>query len=176
MRHILPVTFICAIALIASAQQTDHSQHAKEAKSEKHYEDVNKRGEAHEGMGFSQTATTHHFFLTNDGGVIQVTANDSADKQSIAMVQRHFQHIGMAFADGNFEIPHFVHDTSVPGVQTMKRLKDQITYTPENLENGARLKIETKSAEALQAIHRFLRFQIADHRTGDSGKVQEASK
>lgn len=25
---------------------------------------------------------------------------------------------------------------------------------------------------AIEAVHRFLRFQIEDHRTGDSGKVE----
>jgi len=35
---------------------------------------MNERGE--KGMGFSQSATTHHFLLKPDGGVIQVETND----------------------------------------------------------------------------------------------------
>jgi hypothetical protein len=38
--------------------------------------DLNHRGE--QGMGFSQAATTHHFLLKSDGGVIQVEVNDSS--------------------------------------------------------------------------------------------------
>src|SRR4051794_31968121 len=30
-------------------------------------------------MGFSQTATTHHFLIMKDGGAIQVEANDTKD-------------------------------------------------------------------------------------------------
>jgi hypothetical protein len=30
----------------------------------------------------------------------------------------------------------------------------------------------TKDRKALAAIHEFLRFQIADHRTGDPGKIE----
>ena len=173
------LSFIGLVALQMNAQKDQHSMQGKngeQAKSEEHHEGVNERGAVDAGMGLSQTATTRHFILTANGGVIQVTANDAADKQSIEQVKMHFQHIGQAFANGDFAVPHFVHETSVPGVKTMKRPKKQISYIPENLDNGARLKIETKSPEALRAIHEFLRFQIADHRTGDSGKVETSSK
>jgi len=152
------------------AQHTTASSHGKE-----HYDGVAQRGAAHEGMGFSQSATTHHFLLTENGGIIQVTVNDAADKDSIAEVQQHFEHIGMAFAKGDFSIPHFVHDQTVPGVRVMKQQKAKISYTAEKMGNGARLRIETTSPEALKAIHDFLRFQIADHRTGDPGTVDVSS-
>ena len=173
------------VALVTSATAQDmkdcpmHAQHMKEAQasqSKEHYEGVDKRGEAREGMGFSQAETTHHFLLTENGGIIQVTANDPADKESIGQVQQHFEHIRMSFSKGDFSIPHFVHDQTPAGVKVMQQQKAKITYTTEKLENGARLKIETKSPEALAAIHEFLRFQIADHRTGDPGTVQLSSK
>ena len=67
----------------------------------------------------------------------------------------------------------FIHSTVPPGVEDMKRLKSKITYEPENSENGAQLRITTHDAEALAAIHDFLRFQIRDHQTGDSLEVQK---
>ena len=142
-----------------------HEQHMKQSQSR--YDDVKQRGEAHEGMGFSQTETTHHFILTNSGGVIQVTANDPKDEKSIAQIQEHLIHIADMFSKGDFSIPHFVHDQTPPGVKTMQQLKKQIQYTSETLPDGARVKIETKSAQAIAAIHDFLRFQIEDHQTGD---------
>jgi hypothetical protein len=174
--------FVCAaIATIGAAAQDMKdcpmpAQHMKEAQSKQHYEGVDKRGAAHEGMGFSQSATTHHFLLTENGGIIQVTANDPVDKDSIAEVQQHFEHIRMSFAKGDFSIPHFVHDQTVPGVKVMQQQKASIRYTAEKIDNGARLRMETKSPEALAAIHEFLRFQIADHRTGDPGTVEVSSK
>lgn len=132
-----------------------------------HHEAVNKRGESSQGMGFSQTETTHHFLLTEDGGIIQVTANNPEDKQSIQQVQQHFAKIAQLFAKGDFNIPHFVHDQTPPGVPTMQRLKSEIRYSNENLPDGVQLKIETSSDEARKAIHDFLRFQIEDHQTGD---------
>jgi hypothetical protein len=134
---------------------------------------VLQRGESHEGMGFSQTTTTHHFFLTKTGGIIQVTANDSKNKDQIATVQMHLEHVTGMFKEGNFSVPHFVHDTNPPGVATMKRLRASIRYTNESLPTGGRIRIETESAEAVAAIHDFLRFQIKDHGTGDSLRATE---
>jgi hypothetical protein len=128
---------------------------------------VVQRGESHDGMGFSQTTTTHHFYLTRTGGTIQVTAKDPKNTEQIAMVQMHLKHIVGRFSAGDFSIPHFVHDTNPPGADTMRRLRSSIRYTSEALENGGSIKIETDSPEALAAIHDFLRFQIKDHETGD---------
>jgi hypothetical protein len=143
------------------------AQSADKKADHQHYADVQKRGEAHQGMGFSQSETTHHFILTSTGGIIQVTANDPNDRASIEQVQMHFRHIAKLFADGNFDIPHFVHDQTPPGVATMQKLKSKITFTNETLDNGAKLVITTRSPQALTAVHDFLRFQIKDHQTGD---------
>lgn len=128
---------------------------------------VTDRGASHEGMGFSQTTTAHHFFLTPTGGIIQVTAKDPKNVDQIATVQMHLKHIAGMFSDGDFSIPHFVHDTNPPGAATMKRLRSSIRYTSETTDTGGRIRIETDSPEALAAVHDFLRFQIKDHGTGD---------
>ena len=72
---------------------------------------MNERGE--HAMGFSETATTHHFFLKPDGGVIQVEANDPKDTTSRDNIRMHLGHIARAFQNGDFDIPMFVHDTLV---------------------------------------------------------------
>jgi hypothetical protein len=131
------------------------------------------RGTSYEGMGFSQTTTAHHFFLTRTGGVIQVTAKDPKNADQIATVQMHLKHIAGMFREGDFSIPHFVHDTNPPGAATMKRLRASIRYTSETMDNGGRIRIDTDSAEALAAIHDFLRFQIKDHETGDPMTVSD---
>src|SRR5258706_15964234 len=68
---------------------------------------MNERGD--QGMGFSQAKTTHHFYLTRTGGSIQVEA-DPTDTVSRDQIRQHFRHIAIMFAEGNFEIPMFVHD------------------------------------------------------------------
>ena len=50
----------------------------------------------------------------------------------------------------------------------MSQLKSDISYAAENLPAGGRIIIATTSLEARNAIHEFLRFQIQEHKTGDS--------
>lgn len=126
---------------------------------------MNERGE--KGMGFSQTATTHHFYLNESGGIIQVEANKSTDADSRDNIRMHLGHIVRAFQEGDFDIPMFVHDTVPPGVAEMKRLRRRIRYTFEETPSGGRVIISTSDAKALGAIHRFLRFQVEEHKTGD---------
>jgi hypothetical protein len=139
-----------------SSTQPDHSKH----------QEMNKRGD--QGMGFDQDKITHHFLLRKDGGAIQVTANLAADKLSTEEIQMHLRHIAQAFQSGDFDIPMFVHDQTPPGVATMKKLKDQIKYKYERAENGGRVVISSANAEAVGAIHEFLKFQIQEHKTGDA--------
>jgi hypothetical protein len=135
-----------------------------------HAAGVDRRGD--EGMGFSHQTTAHHFTLTGDGGVISAEALDPADTSTRDSIRVHFAHIALAFSTGDFDLPMFIHDRMPPGGDTMKRLSAKISYRTEDTPRGARLVIKTGNAEALAAIHDFLRFQIADHRTGDSPEIQ----
>jgi hypothetical protein len=76
------------------------------------------------------------------------------------------------FLEGDFSLPMFILETVPPGVETMKRLKDQIVYTAEDTGEGAQVRISATNPEALIAIHEFLRFQIKDHRTNDPLAIQ----
>jgi hypothetical protein len=126
---------------------------------------MNERGD--KGMGFSQTATTHHFLLLPAGGAIQVEANDPNDKNSRDSIRMHLHHSQHAFQTGDFNIPMFVHDTVPPGVPVMKEHAKNIHYSIEETKNGGRVLIQTTDQAALDAIHSFLRFQITEHKTGD---------
>jgi predicted RNase H-like nuclease (RuvC/YqgF family) len=119
-------------------------------------------------MGFSQTQTTHHFFLRKDGGVIQVETNDPKDTQNRDLIRTHLAHIAQAFAAGDFSNPLAVHDKVPDGVPVMQRLKGDIRYAFEQTPQGGRVVISTANLQALDAIHQFLRFQVSEHQTGDS--------
>ena len=49
----------------------------------------------------------------------------------------------------------------------MERLKNKIAYTFQEAPAGGRVAITTSDPESLAAIHKFLRFQITEHHTGD---------
>jgi hypothetical protein len=135
-----------------------------------HAEGVNERGDRV--MGFDHKKTKHHFLLHPDGGAIEVTANEMGDTESRDLIRKHLGHIARMFAEGDFKAPMLIHDRTPPGVPVMQRLKSEIRYDYEELERGARVRIMTANTEALTAVHEFLRFQIEDHKTGDSTEVK----
>jgi hypothetical protein len=129
---------------------------------------------ADETMGFAETKTTHHFRLRQNGGAIEVEANDPNDTVSRDQIRMHLSHIAGMFAEGNFDAPMFIHDTTPPGVPTMIKLRGEIHYQYEETPAGGRLLISTRSAHALDAVHAFLLFQIVEHRTGDEGSIERS--
>ena len=149
------------IILLALLQQPTHDHHA----------DVNRRGDVV--MGFSHEKTTHHFRLRPTGGEIEIVANDATDTESSAQIRGHLAHIAQMFRDGDFTAPMLIHARNPPGTKTMTRLNERITYTLEEAPGGARVRIATADAQALAAVHEFLRFQITDHRTGDPLTIQK---
>jgi hypothetical protein len=136
------------------------------AVSSQHHTDADRRGA--QVMGFDQQLTVHRFSLYTDGGAIDVQVKDPADKTNLDAIRTHLPHIALLFGQGNFDAPMLVHDRKVPGTAEMARLKDRLTYKYVDTQRGGRVDIVTTDAEALAAVHQFLRFQIADHRTGDS--------
>ena len=157
MKYGLILTAILGMGTVAFAQ-------------EMHHEGVNQRGD--QVMGFSHEKTTHHFRLYKDGGAIEVTANDGKDTASRDQIQMHLSHIAGMFASGNFQAPMLIHDRTPPGVPVLQRLKSEVAYRFEKTERGGTVRIATQNVEALAAVHEFLRFQIADHKTGDTVDVK----
>ena len=125
-------------------------------------------------MGFDQDKTAHHFLLFEDGGAVDVSVKDAADTKNRDAIRAHLPHIAQMFGQGNFDAPILVHDRKdVPGISTLARLKDKVTYRFTETPSGGRVDIVTTDAEAVRAVHEFLRFQIEDHKTGDSTGVKK---
>ena len=119
-------------------------------------------------MGFDQDKTTHHFLLFEDGGAIDVSVKDANDAKNRDAIRSHLPHIAMMFGEGDFNVPMLVHETkNVPGAADLARLKSRLTYSYVHTSAGGRVSIVTTDREALDALHKFLKYQIAEHRTGD---------
>jgi hypothetical protein len=157
---------ILVLLVLGSAIQ---AQQANTQTPEQQHCAMMKRGDV--GMGFSHEKTTHHFVLLKDGGAIQVSVNDPKDDASRDQIRMHLSHIAKMFSEGNFNTPMFIHDTTPPGVPTMEKLHSEIRYQYDQTDTGAKIMIATSNLNALQAVHEFLRFQIDEHRTGDSTEV-----
>ena len=156
------MTTTCIALLLAGLISVDAPQHP-------HHEAVAARGAAV--MGFDQEKTVHRFVLYEDGGAIEVSVRDATDATNLAAIRSHLPHVAGMFGAGRFEAPMLVHATDVPGTTEMAALKDRLTYTYVETPNGGRVVIATRDRDAVAAVHRFLRFQITDHRTGDSTAV-----
>ncbi len=159
------VTLLWSVGIAHQAQAAPQDPHAQ----------MNQRG-AHV-MGFDQSKTTHHFLLFEDGGAIDVSVKDLGDTANRDAIRAHLPHITQMFGEGNFDAPMLVHDTKkVPGTAALARLKDRVTYRFVETPGGGRVDIVTTDAEALKAVHEFLKFQIADHKTGDAGTIKKRVK
>ena len=165
------VTAVLALGFLSGMQQEKPAPQQKPAQVDDHRQGVVERGD--HVMGFSHDKTIHHFRLYADGGAIEAEATDSQDAASRDAIRSHFTHIAKMFEAGDFTAPMLIHVQNPPGTQEMKRLRDAIQYKLENTEHGGRIRITTKNAKALQAVHTFLRFQIADHQTDDSNEVSK---
>lgn len=154
-----------AVAAVALAEDHDscplHAEHMKQAA----HQSMVERGDAV--MGFAAAKTTHHFRLLNDGGSIEVSANQATDASSIASIRKHLSLVAAQFGAGDFSMPEKTHAVAPPGVEGMSRLSSEIHYSYEETARGARVRIATTNSEALHAVHDFLRFQIQEHETGD---------
>ena len=163
-----------AVLLVVTAGSLACAQQPQSANPQKtpndSMEKMNERGD--KVMGFDHTKTTHHFLLKTDGGVIQIEANDNADTASRDEIRMHMKHIAKMFGEGNFSAPMLIHEQDPPGADVMKQLKAKIKYEFGENERGAFIRISTGDAEALNAIHEFLRFQITEHMTGDPLEVR----
>jgi hypothetical protein len=76
------------------------------------------------------------------------------------------------FTEGNYNASMLVHGADVPGTATMSRLKDQLHWELQETPRGARLTVTADNKTALDAVHKFLKFQIEDHKTGDCTAVR----
>jgi len=158
---------LAAVVVVAASlvfAQQPRSSDTQKSKPDS-MESMNQRGD--KVMGFDHTKTTHHFLLKQNGGVIQVEANDEADTASRDQIRQHLRHIAKMFGEGNFSAPMLIHEQNPPGADVMKRLKAKIKYEFSESPQGAFIRISTDDADALKAIHEFLRFQITEHMTGD---------
>jgi hypothetical protein len=123
-------------------------------------------------MGFDQDKTAHHFYLYDDGGAIDIAVRDGSDDKNRDAIRSHLPHIAMMFGSGDFDAPMLVHDSAtVPGTAVLARRSDAIRYVYAETAAGGRVNIMTKDSAALAALHEFLRYQIREHQTGDTGMV-----
>jgi hypothetical protein len=165
----MPLSVIVFAALLGQSHPAmpagmSHDEHLKQLAKDA---ELKTRGDA--AMGFDQAATTHHFLITDQGGVIQVTVNDPRDTANREAIRAHLEKIAQDFSAGVFDSPFATHGEVPPGVPILQQRKAVIAYRYEAIDGGARVRIVTRDPQAVVAVQEFLRYQIREHKTGDPG-------
>jgi len=155
---------VVLVAGLAAAAAQDHAK-CPMAEPDAHRAQVDHRHDDATGVGHERTV--HHFLLAKDGGAIRLEVNDSGQLQERDRIREHLQAVARSFAAGDFSLPMLIHDQVPPGVDVMKRRGRAIRYSYAPSELGGVVRISTRDAAALEAVHQFLSFQIRDHGTGD---------
>jgi hypothetical protein len=154
------------MALFLLLQMSDCPMHAQHV----HATEVDKRGD--EAMGFSHTLTRHSFRLRKNGGAIEVIAKSGDDAKSVAAIRDHLRSIAKSFAEGDFAKPMATHGRLPDGADVMRDRKAMIRYQYEDVPSGGRVLIRSEDDRVIEAVQRFLRFQIEEHRTDDPKAIQ----
>ena len=73
----MKMILVVALAAGLSTQSAQKTESPAKCPMHDAHTQMEERGE--KGMGFSQTSTTHHFFIKADGGTIEVSVKQGAD-------------------------------------------------------------------------------------------------
>lgn len=160
MRPFLFMVFLGVTGVVGAQDHEDCPMTAKPRTAE-----VDHRH--HQATGLPSEGTEHHFRLTDDGGTIDLGVMDEGAVETREGIRTHLQSIARSFAEGDFGTPMRIHGQVPPGADVMKARRGQIRYTYSETPAGGRVTLSTRDAEALAAVHAFLRFQVGDHGTGD---------
>lgn len=160
----LAAAVVIGMGIAPLAFSQDH-EHCPMASSMEHRAAVDHRHDEATGVGHDKSA--HHFLLAPDGGSIRLEVTDPADVAGRDRIREHLQAIARAFGEGDFSMPRRIHDQAPPGIDVMAARRSEIHYAYAPSDKGGVVTISTTNPDAVAAVHRFLRFQIGDHGTGD---------
>lgn len=150
-------TLVLAVLAVAACHREDAA-----------YRALQSRGAV--AMGVNQYTSSHRFDPLPDGGRIALE-RDVDDSAGVAQIRRHLQEVAVAFAQGRFETPAFVHAEAVPGTTVMAARAAAIRYRYRDLPRGGEIRITAHDSSIVVAIHEFLAFQRTDHRVGMEPKA-----
>lgn len=124
-------------------------------------------------LGVSLDKVTVHFYLVKNGGVIEFAAKDPNDSASIAAIQKYLQNQKDLWEKGKESAVTEVHAKPPESASTMRKLRNEITFYMAKTDNGAVLRMFSINEQAKNAIQDYLRFEITEHKTGDSPTIDQ---
>jgi len=107
--------------------------------------------------------SAQQFVAQDDGGDIVIERQIHQDL-GINQIRAHLLLLARSFARGDFAVRGFIHEKPIPGTNVMADRADKIDYTVEDLPHGGVVHIRTTDPQALQAIHSFIAFELAERK------------
>jgi hypothetical protein len=152
IKTLLAVLASFAIVLLASCASPTHTGHQAM---------IHEMG--HRVMPFELSKTQHIFEMTDNGGVQQVIVKDPSDKEQIALIQEHLQHLATEFRAGDFSTPVSLHGADMPGLKELAAGAARVKIEYAALPNGGQITFTTDDLHLVTAIHRWFGAQLSDH-------------
>jgi hypothetical protein len=130
------------------------------------------KGDKDRPMPFDDGKAVHHFYLLKNGGAVEVAAKDPSDKPTIDAIQKQLELQAKSYEKGNFDATATEKGKMPESVNTMKKLRKEITFEVMQMDAGAALRMFSVNTQARQAIQDYLKQQIEERHTGDPLEVQ----
>lgn len=124
-------------------------------------------------LGVEADKVVQHYYLVKNGGVVELTAKTPGDSATIAALQKYLNTQRDLFEKGKNETDAEVHGKVPDGMVGIKKFRNEITFFTAKTDNGALLRMFSVNPEARSAIQDYLRFQIIEHKTGDSPTIDQ---
>ncbi len=164
MKAVAILGTLCLLAVLASAQAVPAAPVDPELMMAQRFSKA---------LGVDVNKVVQHYYLVKNGGVIEYTARSDGDRATVAAVQKFLDNQKLLFEKGKSDTDFEVHGKVPDGIPAMKRLRNEITFFSTKTENGAVLRMFSMNPEARDAIQTFLKFEIAEHKTGDSPTIDQ---
>jgi len=124
-------------------------------------------------LGTDVDKVVQHYYLVKMGGVIELTAKDPNDTATITALRKYLEAQKALYEKGKNDSDAEVHGKIPDGLATMKKMRNDITFYSTETDSGAVLRMFSVNDQARQAVHDFMKFQISEHKTGDSPTVDQ---
>jgi len=160
---------ICTTSILAALLITVMLASAQTAMADPTQE-MNARFSKALGAGLDKVAL--HFYLVKNGGVIELASKDPNDTGTIEAIRKYLQSQKDLWEKGKDPVTE-VHAKAPESANLMRKLRNDITFYAAKTDTGAVLRMFSINEQARDAIQDYLKFEITEHKTGDSPTIDQ---
>ena len=124
-------------------------------------------------LGVSLDKVVVHFYLVKNGGVVELAAKDPNDNTTIAALQKYLQNQKDLWEKGKEAAVSEVHSKPPECANIMRKLRNDITFYAAKTDAGGVLRMFSINEQAKNAIQDYFKYEIAEHKTGDSPTIDQ---